>query len=103
MNKIKAFLSIPTDTSSLVFLRISFGLLMLWELSRYFAYNWIEDLYIKKDFHFKYEWSTWLDSLPGNRMYVVFILLIISTLFITLGLFYQISITLFFYCIPMYF
>ena len=69
---------------------------MLWEHSRYFSYNWIEDLYIKQDFHFKYEWFTWVDSLPGNGMYVVFILLMISALFITLGLFYQISITLFF-------
>ena len=69
---------------------------MLWEHSRYFSYNWIENLYIKQDFHFKYEWFTWVDSLPGNGMYVVFILLMISALFITLGLFYQISITLFF-------
>ena len=69
---------------------------MLWEHSRYFSYNWIEDLYIKQDFHFKYEWFTWVNSLPGNGMYVVFILLMISAFFITIGLFYQISITLFF-------
>ena len=88
MKKIKTFLSLPTDISSLVFLRITFGVLMLWEHSRYFSKNWIEDLYIKQDFHFKYEWFTWVDSLPGNGMYVVFILLMISALFITLGLFY---------------
>ena len=69
---------------------------MLWEHSRYFSYNWIEDLYIKQNFHFKYKWFTWVDSLPGNGMYVVFVLLMISALFITLGLFYRISIILFF-------
>ena len=96
MKKIKKFLSIPSDTSSLVFLRICFGSLMLWELSRYYLYNWIDDLYIKQNFHFKYEWFSWVDSIPGNGMYVVFIVMFFCALFIALGLFYKLSITLFF-------
>jgi len=96
LKKLKEFLSLPTDTSSLVFLRITFGVLMLWELSRYFSKNWIEDLYIKQDFHFKYEWFTWVSSIPGNGMYFIFVIMMICSIFVTLGLFYRISISLFF-------
>ena len=96
MSKIKIFLSKPTDISSLVFLRVSFGLLMLWELSRFFVYGWVDELYIQQVFHFKYEWFSWVEPLPGPGMYVVFGLLWICSILIAIGLFYQMAITMFF-------
>ena len=98
MKTLKTLLSHPTDSSSLVFLRIAFGALMLWECSRYFQYNWIEDLYIKQQFHFKYEWFTWVDSLPGLGMYIIFLFLVVCSIFISLGLFYRFSTFIFFLC-----
>ena len=44
--KLAAFLSKPTDIASLVFLRVGFGLLMFWEINRYFWNDWIEELYV---------------------------------------------------------
>ena len=68
---------------------------MFWEISRYFFYGWIDELYIKQDFHFKYEWFTWIESLPGSWMYIVFGLLGLTSLMISLGWFYRIATILF--------
>ena len=85
----------PTDVASVVLLRIVFGLLMFWEMSRYFYHNWIEELYIRQQFHFKYEWFTWIKPLSGDLMYLVFITLCICSIMIALGWFYRLTITVF--------
>ena len=44
----------PVDIASIVFARISFGLLILWEVCRYFSHGWIHDYWIEPEFHFGY-------------------------------------------------
>ena len=41
---IKKRLDTPADTASLVLLRIVFGLLMFWEMIRYYYNGWIREL-----------------------------------------------------------
>ena len=94
--KLAAFLSKPTDIASLVFLRVGFGLLMFWEHSRYFWNNWIEGHYVRQEFHFKYEWFTWVEPLPEKGMYLVFTALAICSLMIVFGWFYRWSMAVFF-------
>ncbi len=86
----------PTDVASLVFFRVGFGLIMLWEISRYFYYDWIEDIYSKPQFHFKYQWFQWVGPLPADGMYIVFGGLGILALMISLGLYYRTASILFF-------
>ena len=65
-------LAAPTDTASLVLLRVSFGLLMLWEVIRFFYFGWVDELYAQPTFHFKYEWFTWVEAWPGYGMHLHF-------------------------------
>jgi len=34
----------PTDVASVVLFRVGFGLLMFWEVTRYFYFGWVEEL-----------------------------------------------------------
>jgi hypothetical protein len=86
----------PTDAASVVLVRIVFGLLMFWEMTRYFYNGWIREFYVKPQFHFQYEWFQWLRPLPEEAMYLLFAALAILSLMIALGLFYRISTLLFF-------
>ena len=86
----------PTDIASVVVFRFGFGLLMFWEITRYFYFGWVEDLFAKPQFHFQYEWFRWIVPFPGNGMYLLFAALGILALMIMLGLFYRIAAILFF-------
>ena len=87
----------PSDIASLVLLRIVFGLLMFWEMTRYYFNGWIREFYVNPKFHFKYEWFDWLEPLPGFAMYILFAAVAILSLFIAFGFFYRISTILFFF------
>jgi len=89
-------LDTPTDAASVVMLRIAFGLLMFWEMTRYYYNGWIRELYVKPQFYFQYEWFQWVKPLPEEAMYLLFASLAILSLMITLVLFYRISTILFF-------
>jgi len=86
----------PADIASLVVFRVGFGMLMFWEVTRYFYFGWVEDLFAKPQFHFQYEWFTWVIPLPGYGMYLLFGGLGILALMISLGLFYRAASILFF-------
>ena len=86
----------PQDVASLVVFRVSFGLLMFWEVTRFFYFGWVEELYAKPQFHFQYEWFSWIVPFPGNGMYLLFAALGILALMIAFGLFYRTATILFF-------
>ena len=86
----------PTDVASVVFFRFCFGMLMFWEITRYFYFGWVEDLFVRPQFHFQYELFMWIVPLPGNGMYVLFGVLGILALMISFGLFYRLAAILFF-------
>ena len=86
----------PQDVASLVVFRVGFGLLMFWEVTRYFYFGWVEELYAKPQFHFQYEWFSWIVPFPGNGMYLLFAALGILALMIAFGLFYRTATILFF-------
>jgi len=85
----------PVDIASLVFFRVSFGLIMLWEVFRYWPR--IEWNYLIPIFHFKYYGFEWVKVLPGDGMYYLFVMLGILAVLITLGLFYRVASILFFF------
>jgi len=84
------------DASSLSFFRIIFGCILTWEVCRYFYYGWIKAYWINPDFYFTYNYFHWLSPWDGNLMYIHFFALGILAIFIALGLFYRLSIILFF-------
>ncbi|HKC12385.1 MAG TPA: HTTM domain-containing protein [Vicinamibacteria bacterium] len=86
----------PVDAASLVCFRVAFGVVMAWEVIRYFRNGWIAADFIEPAFHFKYFGFGWVRPWPGAGMYVHFTALGIAALGIALGLAYRLSAVVFF-------
>jgi len=86
----------PVDIASLVFFRIAFGLIMLWQVWLFFEHNWIKRYWMDTTFHFTYWGFDWVRPWTGDGMYLHILVLGFLAVCITLGLWYRISATLFF-------
>ena len=87
----------PSDVASLVYFRIIFGAIMLWEVFRYFDSNRISVYWIEPVFHFTYYGFDWIRPLPGDAMYLHFIVMGILSVCIIIGFKYRIATILFFF------
>ena len=85
-----------TSIAPLVVFRIIFGLMMFFGILRFWLKGWIHDFFIKPDYFFHYFGFEWVKPVGEYGMYIIFALLLISSLFIALGFFYRISSFLFF-------
>ncbi len=83
------------DNASLVYFRIAFGAIMLWEVGRYFAHGWIAAAYTEPAFYFPYWGFKWVQPWPGVGMYIHFGALGVLAVFIAIGLWYRVSAILF--------
>ncbi|MBD3616616.1 MAG: HTTM domain-containing protein [Gracilimonas sp.] len=94
-NSIRSYLNTSTNAAPLAVFRIFFGILMLISIVRFAANGWIEKLYIEPDFFFSYYGFEWVQPL-GEWTYLIFLICGLSSVFITLGYKYRISIIVFF-------
>ncbi len=88
-------LATPIDIASLVFFRIGFGAIMVWEAWRFLTGGKVDRYFIEPTFYFKYLGFAWVEPWPGHWMYLHFYLLGALGLCIALGLFYRLSAILF--------
>src|SRR5438552_4065730 len=86
----------PTAIEPLVLFRIAFGVLMLVEVCRYFAYKWIYTDFIEPTFFFTYYGFSWVHPWPGAGMLIHFGVLGVLAVAIVLGLWYRAATVLFF-------
>ena len=86
----------PIDIASLVFFRITFGLLMVWEVCRYFRNGWVYSHWLEPRILFKYYGFSWVHPWPGHWLYVHWAALGLLGLFVAAGFFYRVSATLMF-------
>lgn len=86
----------PVDIASLVFFRIAFGVVIIYEVWLQFSRGWIKLDYIDPDYHFSYYGFGWVQQWPGNGMYFHFLALGVMGACIALGLWYRIATVLFF-------
>jgi len=93
--KINNYLKRSTDSSKLAVFRICFGLMMLFSMVRFWSKDWIHTVYVLPKFHFKYYGFDWVQSL-GPYTYVLFVICILCSILITIGMWYRLSIILFF-------
>lgn len=96
MQRLLTRLTQPLDILPLVFFRVAFGLIMLWECWRYFNFNRIVRYFIAPDFYFTYWGFHWVQPLPGDGMIWLWHGLGLLSVLIALGLCYRIATTLFF-------
>src|SRR5688572_28868545 len=90
-----AYLARPVDGASLAAFRVMFGLLLAWEVVRYFEHGWIERYYIRPTFHFTYPLFEFVSPWPGYGMYLHFAIMGVLALCVALGSFYRVSAALF--------
>lgn len=95
MGQLRSWLEQPVSPASLVFFRISFGLLLFYDVLRYFVAGWVSSYFLEPDFLFKYYGFEWVTPWPGNGLYWHFALLGLTSLMIVFGAFYRIAICLF--------
>jgi len=96
INKFLKYLKQPISIAPLVIFRIAFGALMFLSISRFIAKGWVYNMYILPKMYFPFYGFEWIQPLPGNLMYAVFILLLLASTGILLGAFYRICSILFF-------
>lgn len=84
------------SAQSIALFRIFFGVIMLWEVYKYFDRGWIRRYWVEPEFNFKYEWFQWVEPLSADGMIFLFMILGLLSLFVTIGLFYRVSIFLLF-------
>ncbi len=95
MIDIKKYINSHTDSSPLAVFRILFGILMFISIFRFWWNGWIETVYIEPVLHFKYYGFKWVKSLDEWN-YLLFALCAVTSILITIGYKYKISIVLFF-------
>ncbi len=89
----------PIDISGLVYFRIAFYTIMIWEALRFIDGDWVENHFSGKDFHFTYWPFDFVQPWPGDGMTMHLPLMAIVASYATLGLFYRVSATVFFFMI----
>lgn len=80
----------------LIIYRIVFGLTMFFSTCRFVIKGWIHDLYLTPKYFFTYLWFDWVNPISEDFIYIAFIILIICSILITLGLLYRASAIIFF-------
>ena len=96
LRRLCAALFNPVDISFLVFFRILFGGIMLWEVYRYFTYGWITRYYVEPVLNFTYCGFSWVKPWPGRGMYIHFFVLGLAAACVMLGFVYRIAAPVFF-------
>lgn len=94
---LRRYFGAPVDAASLVFLRVCFGLILFWEVTRYFDRGWISKYWMEPEFHFHYFGFGWVHPWPGEGMYWHFAGMGLLSLLIAFGLFYRLSAWLMFF------
>jgi vitamin K-dependent gamma-carboxylase-like protein len=93
----------PVDISFLVFFRIVFGGIMLWEAYRYFAHGWITRYYVEPAVTFTYYGFSWVKPWPGSGMYIHFFVLGLAAACVMVGFLYRIATPVFFLAFTYFF
>ena len=79
----------PIDIMPLVFFRILFGGIMIWEVWRYFHFDRINRYYIEPQYTFHYWGFEWVKPLSGDGMIWLFYVVAILASFIMIGFLYR--------------
>ena len=96
LQRVCAALFEPVDISFLVFFRILFGGIMLWEVYRYFSYGWITRYYVEPALTFTYYGFDWVKPWRGNGMYIHFFVLGLAAACVIVGFLYRFAMPIFF-------
>jgi vitamin K-dependent gamma-carboxylase-like protein len=103
LQRVCAALFQPVDISFLVFFRIVFGGILLWEVYRYFTYGWITRYFVEPVITFTYYGFSWVKPWPGRGMYIHFFVLGLAAACVMAGFLYRIAAPVFFLAFTYFF
>jgi hypothetical protein len=89
LQRVCAALFEPVDISFLVFFRIIFGGILLWESYRFFTHGWIRRYYIEPVVNFSYYGFSWVKPWPEPGMYIHFFVLGLAAACVMVGFLYR--------------
>jgi vitamin K-dependent gamma-carboxylase len=89
LERIKAYLSQPTDGRVLGLFRIVFGLFMCYEMVDYIQIDLVRNMFVLPLVNFRYDGFGWLPELPEAGLNAVVYTLLGCALLITLGLLFR--------------
>ncbi|XOV92610.1 MAG: HTTM domain-containing protein [Bacteroidota bacterium] len=90
------FILQEVSNAPLVIFRILFGAMMIISTLRFILNGWVQEFYINPTFHFTFYGFDWIRPLPESWMYLPFVITILASLGIMVGLLYRVSTILFF-------
>lgn len=96
LQRLSAALFRPVDIAFLIYFRVAFGGIMLWEIYRFLTRNWISRYYVEPVVHFTYYGFSWIKPWPGQGMYIHFYVLGVAAFCIIIGFCYRIAAAVFF-------
>ncbi|HEX2880211.1 MAG TPA: HTTM domain-containing protein, partial [Polyangiaceae bacterium] len=85
----------PVDGAWLAALRILLGSILCFSMVRFIAYGWIDEFFVKPEFHFKYWGFSWIEPLPGPWMHALFCGMAVLGACVALGAFFRVTSWLF--------
>jgi hypothetical protein len=85
----------PVDIAWLAALRVLFGLSMCVSMVRFVAFGWVDELFVRPSFRFKYFGFEWVEALPAGAMHALFWLLAGLALAVAVGFLFRLSALLF--------
>jgi hypothetical protein len=89
LQRVCAALCKPVDISFLVFFRIVFGGILVWEAYRYFTHGWIDRYFVHPAVNFTYYGFSWVKPWPGRGMYAHFFVLGLAAACVMVGFVYR--------------
>jgi vitamin K-dependent gamma-carboxylase len=94
--RLSVVLSQPVDIAGLIYFRIAFYAIMLWEAWRFLTGSWVGLYFTDKAFCFTYWPFTFVHPWPGNGLTIHLYVTAAVAFCLILGLFYRVSAVLFF-------
>jgi hypothetical protein len=93
--RFERYLFAPLDIAWLAAFRALFGLTLCVSMLRFVAYGWVDELFVKPRFHFKYWGLGWVEVLSSANMHALFWALAALALCVAAGFLYRLSLALF--------
>ncbi len=95
-NKLRKHCFGNISSAPLAFFRIAFGFVLFISMIRFMLKGWVAVLYVQPSYYFPFYGFEWVKPLGATEMYLIFIVLAVSALFIGFGFLYRISSSVFF-------
>ena len=93
--KISNYFYLETLPHALALFRIVLGFTVVISIIRFWLNGWILSLYLEPKFHFSFYGFSWIKPI-GDYTYIIFLIALLSGLFVTIGYKFRVSIIVMF-------